>query len=179
MGVAGRYSHPPAFLSGANVVCGSCGGGKAGIRWLTMFGEPDARRLSGDWNVYSPSKLLSPLTPRISLLQDPCPLGINLLTLYSLHSNLSRQSLHLLSALKTLPPSFAPHPPQSRLSHVPPFSPPFKDHHHVQSRAGDTRPNDFDEFFAGLDVADFNPSLCVPILSDADVECSRSHQSVS
>ncbi|EDN10519.1 predicted protein [Histoplasma mississippiense (nom. inval.)] len=79
-------------------------------------------------------------------------------------------------SLQTVPaPSISPQtlshplpprpPPSSRPSQVPPF-PPFKDHHEVQSRAGDTRLNDFDEFFAGLD------SLRVPIPSDAAVERS-------
>ncbi|OJD13193.1 hypothetical protein AJ78_06311 [Emergomyces pasteurianus Ep9510] len=67
----------------------------------------------------------------------------------------------------SLPPCPSPSP-FSRLPHVPSF-PPFKDSHEVQFRAEDTGLNDFDEFLAGLDVADLNPSLCVPIPCDADV----------
>ncbi|EER43765.1 conserved hypothetical protein [Histoplasma capsulatum H143] len=58
-----------------------------------------------------------------------------------------------------------------RFSHVPSY-PHFQDHHEVQPRAEDTHPNDFDEFLAELDAADLNPSLCVPIPGDADVERS-------
>ncbi|EDN11071.1 predicted protein [Histoplasma mississippiense (nom. inval.)] len=80
------------------------------------------------------------------------------------------QSLHTAPA-PSISPQTLSHPlpprppPSSRPLQVPP-SPPFKDQHEVQSRAGDTRPNDFDEFFAGLD------SLRVPIPSDAAVERS-------
>ncbi|OJD20976.1 hypothetical protein ACJ73_07689, partial [Blastomyces percursus] len=78
-------------------------------------------------------------------------------------------SLHAISP-QTLSHPLPPRPPpSSHLAHVP-SSPPFKDHHEVQSRAEDTHPNDFDEFLAGLDA--LKPSLCILIPSDADVERS-------
>ncbi|EEH36705.2 hypothetical protein PAAG_07123 [Paracoccidioides lutzii Pb01] len=210
MDVAGRYSHP-AWVTFWCYVCGSCGEGRAGIQWLTMFGEPDAHRLAlsgcrffwptslfegigrmeraiaravetvDKWSPFprgfttavpmnyarSPSLLRTcTVTGTTCARESPTPLP------YTLYIQISPDCpCTLYQPSSTLPP-LPPRPPSSsRLSHVQP-SPPFKDHHEVQSRAGDSRPNDFDEFFAGLDAADLNPSLCPPIPSDADVERS-------
>ncbi|OJD11580.1 hypothetical protein AJ78_07682 [Emergomyces pasteurianus Ep9510] len=129
--------------------------------------------MCGDWNVYTPSNP----PPRASKTPRP-PNPVNLPS--SRPAPASHQPPYPIPSaspsLQTVPaPSISPQtlshplpprpPPSSRPSHVPPF-PPVKDRHEIQSRAGDTRPNDFDEFFAGLD------SLRVPIPSDADVERS-------
>ncbi|OJD20814.1 hypothetical protein ACJ73_07851 [Blastomyces percursus] len=134
-----------------------------------------------DWNVYTLSNppLRAPKTPQPS---NPA----NLPPLRPVPANHQPQPpypiLFTCKSLQAVPaPSISPQtlshplpprpPPSSHLAHVP-SSPPFKDHHEIQSRAEDTHPNDFDEFLAGLDAADLKPSLCVPIPSDADVERS-------
>ncbi|OJD21662.1 hypothetical protein ACJ73_06999 [Blastomyces percursus] len=139
--------------------------------------------MCSDWNVYTLSN--PPL--RASKIRQP-PYRANLPPSRPVPAGHQPQpqppypTLSTPESLQTAPaPSLSPQtlshplpprpPPSSRLSHVPSF-PLFKDHHEDQSRAEDTRPNDFDEFFAGLGAADLNPSLCVPIPSDADVEPS-------
>ncbi|KKZ67965.1 hypothetical protein EMCG_06363 [[Emmonsia] crescens] len=134
-----------------------------------------------DWNIYTPSnpplkasKTRQPSRPsnpsnRANLPPSrPVPAG---------HQPQPQPPYPILStsqSLQTAPaPSISPQtpshplpprpPPSSHLSHVPSF-PPFKDHHED--------PNDFDEFFTGLDAADLNPSLCIPIPGNADVERS-------
>ncbi|OJD11669.1 hypothetical protein AJ78_07605 [Emergomyces pasteurianus Ep9510] len=139
--------------------------------------------MCSDWNVYTlfnPS-LRAVKTPRPSNsanlpLSRPVPAN---------HQPQPQPHFLILStckSLQTVPaPSISPQtlvhplsprpPPSSRFSYVPSY-PHFQDHHEVQPRAEDTHLNDFDEFLAGLDAADLNSSLCVPILGDADVERS-------
>ncbi|OJD11440.1 hypothetical protein AJ78_07787 [Emergomyces pasteurianus Ep9510] len=129
--------------------------------------------MCGDWNIYTPSNpppraSKTPQSPNPASLPPSRPMPAIHQPPYPVPS--ASQSLHTVPAPSIRPqtlshPLPARPPPSSRPSQVPP-PPPFKDRHEVQARAEDTRPNDFDEFFAGLD------SLRVPPPSDAAAERS-------
>ncbi|OJD16918.1 hypothetical protein AJ78_02955 [Emergomyces pasteurianus Ep9510] len=139
--------------------------------------------MCSDWNVYT---LFNPSLRAVKTPQPSNPANLPLSRpLPASHQPQPQPHFSILStcnSLQTVSASFISpqtlsHSLLSRsltsscLLHVPSY-PLFKDHHEVLSRAEDTHLNDFDEFLAGLDAADLNSSLCVLILSDADVERS-------